>query len=272
MSLRNSTAPNSNLADSIARQTAAYWKPVEITAGDGATLRAWLFRLRTPNSRVAITLHGVADSRHGTLGDARILLARGYTILTPDRRAHGESGGVIMTYGIRETADLHRWAAFLSEQTKVTALYAVGHSMGASNLLQTTGPGTPFRAIVADSPFSTFRDVAYDRLGGILGIRPVSRFALFPILEPAFLYTRLRHGIDLRSVSPLDSIRRTTVPVLLIHGTSDENITLSHSRALHAANPTMTQLWEVPQAPHVAAPVVRPREYAERITDWFNGK
>ncbi|MBL8217991.1 MAG: alpha/beta fold hydrolase [Bryobacterales bacterium] len=264
--------PTVKLAESIARQTAATWMPAEITAADGVALRAWLFRPRKANGKGVIALHGVVDSRRGALGDARILLQHGYTVLTPDSRAHGESGGIIMTYGIRETADVRLWAGYLARQERVTALYAVGHSMGASILLQAIGPGTPFRAVVAESPFATFRDVAYDRVGGILHIRPVSRFLLWPIIEPAFAYTRLRHGIDLSTVSPLDAIGRTTVPVLLIHGTADENIPISHSRALHAANPRMTQLWEVPGAPHVAAPVVRPQEYEQRILKWFSDK
>lgn len=266
------TTPAVKLADSIARQAGATWKPVEIAAADGVTLRAWLFRPRTGNGKGVVASHGVVDSRRGALGDARILLQRGYTVLTPDSRAHGESGGLIMTYGIRETNDVRRWATYLTEQEHLRALYGIGHSMGASILLQTTDEGTPFRALVAESPFATFRDVAYDRVGGILRIRPVSRFVLWPLIEPAFLYTRLRHGIDLTLVSPLDAVRRTTVPVLLIHGTADENIPLSHSRALHAANPRMTELWEVPGAPHVAAPVVRPQEYEQRVVQWFSGK
>lgn len=266
------TTPTVKLAESIARQTNSTWRPAEVAAPDGATLRAWLFRPRKSNGKGVIAMHGVVDSRRGALGDARILLQHGYTVLTPDSRAHGESDGAIMTYGIRETTDVRRWAEYLTRQEHIAALYAVGHSMGASILLQTTGPGSPFRAVVAESPFATFRDVAYDRIGGILHIRPVSRFLLWPLIEPAFAYTRLRHGIDLRTVSPLDSIRLATVPVLLIHGTADENIPISHSRALHGVNPRMTQLWEVPGAPHVAAPVVRPQEYEQRIVKWFSDK
>ena len=46
-----------------------------------------------PNGAAAIVLHGVGDTRLGVLGQARFLLDAGYTVLTPDSRGHGASGG-----------------------------------------------------------------------------------------------------------------------------------------------------------------------------------
>lgn len=265
-------APEERLAGVLSIQTGATWRPAQITAADGITLKAWLFQPRQPNGKGAILLHGVKDTRKGTLGDARILLRQGYTVLTPDSRAHGESGGVIMSYGLREVDDVRRWAGWLAQHEGVRELYGLGHSMGASILLQAVGAGVPIRALVADCPFVTFHDVAYDRLGGYLGIRPLARLLLWPAVEPAFLYARLRHGLDLYRVSPLDGIRRATVPVLLIHGGKDRNIPIDHSRQLHAANTHLAQLWEIPGAAHVDAFASEPAEYERRVLAWFNGK
>ncbi|MFN7932441.1 MAG: alpha/beta fold hydrolase [Bryobacteraceae bacterium] len=265
-------AASTELASAFASQTGATWRPVEITAADGITLKAWLFQPHQPNGKGAILLHGVVDTRRGTLGDARILLRQGYTVLTPDSRAHGESGGAIMSYGLREVDDVRRWADWLAQQQGVRELYALGHSMGASILLQAIGAGVPIRALVADCPFVTFHDVAYDRIGGILGIRPFSRLLLWPAVEPAFLYARLRHGLNLYRASPLDGIRSAKVPVLLIHGLEDVNIPVDHSRQLQAANTRLAQLWEVPRAAHVSAIATEPAEYERRVLAWFNGK
>jgi uncharacterized protein len=70
-------------------------------------------------------------------------------------------------------------------------------------------------------------------------------------------------------VSPANAVRSTRVPILLIHGTADTNVPPSHSRALHALNPTMTGLWEVPGALHVSALTAAPKEYEERVVAWF---
>lgn len=70
-----------------------------------------------------------------------------------------------------------------------------------------------------ESPFSTFREIAYDRMGQPFHMGPwVGRTVLRPLVEGAFLRTRWRDKLDMQEVSPEDSIARTDVPVLLTHG------------------------------------------------------
>ena len=64
-----------------------------ITAPDGAILRAWTIRPSSPNGDAVILLHGLGDNRIGMTGYAQLFLADGFTVLLPDARAHGTSGG-----------------------------------------------------------------------------------------------------------------------------------------------------------------------------------
>jgi len=82
-------------------------------------------------------------------------------------------------------------------------------------------------------------------------------------------YSRLRYGVDLMQASPIDVLRRSQTPVLLIHGTADVNIPPQESRELHAANPQSTVLWEVDGATHVGAEAADPQEYRRRVLNWF---
>ena len=120
--------------------------------------------------------------------------------------------------------------------------------------------------MVAESPFSTFPDVAYDRLSLESGI---PRRAFWLVIQSGFLYARLRYGVDLRRASALDAVRATHTPILLIHGTADVNIPIGHSRALHAINPVATRLWEVPGAKHVHVMSTQPENYARTVVEWF---
>jgi hypothetical protein len=61
------------------------------------------------NGDAVILLHGVADNRMGMIGYADLLLRHGYAVLLPDARRHGESGGELATYGIKEAGDVRRW-------------------------------------------------------------------------------------------------------------------------------------------------------------------
>ena len=260
------SAPETAPAEVLCRQTGASWETVQVAAGDGVVLRGWLFTPRQANGGAVIALHGVADSRLGMMAHAAFLVRAGYTVLAPDCRGHGSSGGDIITYGIREADDVHRWADLLLRRPGIHRLYGIGQSMGASILLESLPREPRFRALVADCPFATFEEVAYDRLEqrGMLGTA-----VSWPLVQIGFLYTRMRYGLNLRDASPAAPVRATKVPVLLIHGMKDANIPPRHSRELHALNPATTQLWEVPGADHVASLGAAPQQYQHIVIAWF---
>lgn len=246
------------------------WREVRIHAGDGVPLRAWLVWPRQPNGNGAILLHGVADGRAGIASRAHMLADAGYTVLLPDARGHGVSGGEIISFGIREVDDLYRWADWFRTEVRPGRLYGMGASMGAAILLQSLENDTRFRAAVAECPFSDFHEVAYDRMAGKLYLnRWFARALLFPAIETGIAYGRLRYGVNLADVSPERAIRNTTVPVLLIHGDADTNIPSRHSTALHAANPAASELWIVHGAGHVTIAKVAGDEFRRRMLGWF---
>ena len=106
-----------------------------IQASDGAELQAWYIRPTHPNGAAVILLHGMADTRSGVAGYALMFLQHGYSVLLPDSRAHGASGGDIATYGVLERDDVRRWAAWLRPQTPGCE-YLFGESMGAAIAIQ----------------------------------------------------------------------------------------------------------------------------------------
>ncbi len=248
------------------RSTNSSWRDVRIRATDGTSLDAWLFTPREPNGSAVIALHGVGDTRRGMLGHAEFLLRNSFTVLVPDSRGHGQSGGDLITYGIRESDDVHCWSEWLRRNGNIRRVYGIGQSMGASILLQSLHADAGFHALVADCPFATFEEISYERLEQVSRI-PKPLF--WPMVRLGFLYTEVRYGVDLRKASPEDAIRSTRVPVLLIHGSADTNIPPHHSMELHAANPATTGIWIVPNAGHVASLQTEPKEYARTVVAWF---
>jgi hypothetical protein len=67
----------------------------EVIAGDGAMLKA-TFVPAVSAADCVVVLHGIADSRASALGFAPLFLDSGYSVLVPDSRAHGLSGGEIV--------------------------------------------------------------------------------------------------------------------------------------------------------------------------------
>jgi uncharacterized protein len=149
-------------ATEMANSNAADLTDVSIPANDGIILRAWNLQPRETFTNVVVLSHGLSDNRAGMLAYAQFFLRHGYDVLMPNARAHGMSGGDIATYGIRESNDLHRWL-HLNEHPG--CIYGFAESMGAAGLLQSLQSESRFCAVAAESPFSTFREIAYDRLG-----------------------------------------------------------------------------------------------------------
>jgi uncharacterized protein len=241
---------------------------VSVTAEDGAVLRGALFRPEGPAKGAVIILHGIGD--HGyTMGPlAKLLNRSGYVALTPDSRAHGGSGGEFVTYGLLEKKDVHRWLDLLEAKTsKGFPMFGYGASMGAGVILQALAVENRFHALIAECPFSDFRRVSYDRLSESLNGFPA--LLLAPVLEPAIEYARLRYGLALRNVSPIDALRMSSIPVLLIHGVLDEVVPIEHSRRLHQVG--HTELWEVPNARHVETWAAAGKEFETRVVAWYDG-
>jgi dipeptidyl aminopeptidase/acylaminoacyl peptidase len=258
--------PNAAVADAIARETNSRWEQARVSGRDGAHLDGWVFTPARANGGGAIVLHGVGDTREGMTDHVRLLVRAGYTVLDPDCRGHGVSGGDVISYGVREADDVHTWCDWLVGTRGVRRLYGVGRSMGAAILLESIPREPRLRAVVAECPFENFEEVAYYRLGQA---SHAGRFALWPVIHAGFGYARVRYGMNLWSASPMDAVRHAATPILLIHGTGDTNIPPVQSEHLHAVNPGATTLWLVPGAGHVGSMAVDPAGYEQRVIEFL---
>lgn len=239
------------------------WRTVSIRAGDGVALEAWFVRPENDSRHACVVvLHGIADSRTGVAGFAPLFLSQGYSVLLPDSRAHGHSGGAFVTYGLLEKHDVLDWARWLRKEG-CREVYGLGESLGASILIEASALEPAFRAIVAECAYSDLKAIAESRVQEFLppGLA-------FLIVRGGMGYAKLRYGLDLHQVDPTVAMARSTTPTLLIHGVEDRRTPCWHSRRLAGANPRAT-LWLVPKADHVAASSADPAGFRQRVFDWF---
>jgi hypothetical protein len=267
------TQDDEEQAAAVAESHDAILQQVEIAANDGAMLRAWAIRPTTGNGDAVILLHGVASNRAGMLGPADMLLRQGYSVLLPDARAQGMSGGDLATYGYLEAGDLQRWFDWLVQKQAPHCIDAIGESMGAAQLLDSLRAERGFCAVAAESSFASFREVSYVRIGEWFGTGPwLGRTVLRPVVESGILYARWKYGIDLAQDNPAQAVAASRVPVLLIHGLADNNIPPYNSDMILAAsrgrNPNVS-LWEPPDAGHCGAMGAEPDAFNRRVAGWF---
>lgn len=253
------------VADSLAKSTNGQWRKAETRSFDGTLLAGWLFTPEHANGHAVIALHGVGDTRRGVLGLAQMLMRHGYSVLTPDSRGHGISEGNFITYGVLERRDCKAWVQWLDATVHPKSIYGLGESMGAAILIQSLPEEPRIKAAVVEAPFHTFEEIGYERVRQA-GLGP---FIPWPMLEPSFLYARLRRGVNLKLASPSAALQLTKTPVLFIVGTADTNVANHHSRDLHAESKDNSELWAITGVGHVQAFSSYPQEFEKRVVDWF---
>jgi len=254
-----------------AKQLNASVKEVSIHAKDGIILKAWYFDEASDSNKSVILFHGLGDNRKGMIGYVQLFLRNGYNVLTPDWRAHGESGGDLASYGIKEKFDVTSWINWLQRSTGSKKYYALGESYGAAILLQSLQNEKRFSAAAAECSFTTFREAAYDRGGQLIRTSDFAgRTIFFPAVESAFWTASWKYDLDFDQINPLKTLAATKTPVLLIHGDMDNNIPVRHSRLMYASvkNNSNIQYWET-HAGHSGTFGKVPDEFEKRVVGWF---
>ena len=243
---------------------------VSISASDGAVLRGWYVHPRIYNGNAVVLLHGITDNREGVAGYGGLLLEHGYAVLLPDARRHGESGGELATYGVKESDDIHRWVSWIYAHDPPQCLYGFGESYGAALMLQSLAVENRFCAVAAESACSTAREMSFERVSGPLHLQSwFGRTLGRPTIWSAMIYARLRYGVDLLQPNPLEAVKSSKVPVLLIHGKADQSIAPWHSQLIANAAPDHVELWLVPHAGHTMAWAAAHQEFESRLLGWF---
>jgi uncharacterized protein len=260
--VRRRASDTAALAYSVAQTANVTATRVRIRAEDGSALSAWWLSPKEANGRAVMACHGVADSAFGAMGYALLFLRNGYSVLVPNGRGHGDSQGYV-TYGVLESHDTVRWLDWLKDNG-VNAAFGFGESLGGSVLIESLAQGADFRAVVAESPYSSFEAVAEERVA-----QHVPAPAAVVLVKEGLLYTRVRYGVELGNARPDVAIRHTHVPILLIHGLADDETPAQNSERLLRANPGAVQLWLVPGAKHTGTYARTPREFEHRVLQWF---
>jgi hypothetical protein len=255
---------------------------IQLTAKDGTVLKAaWLLPSARPEiipvsnkwpvseQRCVLFLHGAGGWRGRSQRMAPAFLSRGYSVLAPDSRGHGESGGDTITYGIQEKFDALAWAHWM-RQNGCTKIYGLGESLGASVLIMASGIEPAFTAIAAEGAFADLISEAEYRGAAQF---PFPYLISYPLAKLAVLggntYTTITYNLNFNQVSPIESIRHSHTPTLLIHGTADTRTPPENSQRLAAANPQYTSLWLVPGATHVAAYSRTPEGFRDHVLAFF---
>ncbi len=219
---------------------------LSIKSHDGISLSARYIE-NTESDKLMILMHGYRS--HG-INDFSVIVKvyyeMGFSILIPDQRAHGKSGGRYITYGVKERFDCAAWARYGKETLGKKRMILDGISMGGTTVLLATEAGLPneVRGIIADCSFTSPHEIISRYITGMkLPARPI-----MPCLN---IFLNLIAGYDAYSVSTVDAMRRNKkIPVLFVHGEDDNFVPCDMSRRAYEACTAKKHIVTVPGADH----------------------
>ena len=235
----------------------------EIKSFDGLTLSARYYK-QSEVAPVAICFHGYKSTAIKDMcGGARHLMEKGFNVLLTDERAHGESEGSVITFGINERRDVKSWCDFALRRFGPVPFYLVGVSMGAATVLLAADQEFPktLRGIMADCPYASPREI----------IKTVAGYMKIPgwTIIFAIIGARIFGGFSLEKISAVDTVRGSKVPVLIVHGLDDDFVPEKMSEEIAEANPDKVTRITVPGAGHAMSYMVDKAKYLKAIDDFI---
>jgi hypothetical protein len=192
---------------------------VYILSNDGLNLHAYYLPASAPSDKLVIIHHGFTSKATDNAAHAKFFHDEGYGVLLLDLRAHGESEGKYVGFGILDRYDTREWVRYCRERFGGNIRIVLhGTSMGAATVLMALGlPEIQKRvsAVIADcgytSPAEIFAHV----------IQKDYHLPTAPILKAAGVMTKAMAGYGYSDYSTVEALSNNQVPVLFIHGKED---------------------------------------------------
>lgn len=251
--------------NAIAEFAAVPFEAVSITSHDGLKLTGRYYH-NADGAPLEILCHGYKGNPiRDFCGGWQVAKELGHNVLLINQRCHGGSQGHTITFGIQERRDVLNWIRWANDRLGSVPTAISGVSMGAATVLMVSGMELPenVKAVVADCPYDAPSNIIKKVLGQDMGM-PVK--LVYPLIRfGGMVYGRLNLDAD----SPLAAVKKTKLPILLIHGDDDRFVPYAISCSIHAAAPETIEFHTVPGAGHALNFATDPEEYRRIVREFL---
>lgn len=243
---------------------------VSIVSKDGLTLKGTYVRASSDSKNTVILIPGLNSSRYSVQQFSEIYLGRGFNVLMYDPRAQGESGGKKISYGYHELEDLTCWINYIWSKYPYGQIGIHGESFGAAAALMEFGLNSDKRVkfYVADCSFTSMKDLISYNIAKSYNIK--NKYLQNIMFFYTDLICRVKNGYSLNKISPLDSIKQYSTPVLFIHGSADKIVPSSMSKTMYENKKGTKDIYIMNGADHGLSYASNPEQYKKVVNDFLD--
>lgn len=217
---------------------------------DGLKLHAAYFPpiKETDKKRIVICFHGYTSKGLADFtGLTDYYFRKGFAMLHPDARAHGESEGKYIGFGCLDRKDALGWINWVIEKSgEDVEIYLHGISMGGATVLMASGMELPpqVKGIVSDCGFTSPKEVFTHVL------HTMYHLPSFPIMQGAEIVNRKLAGYGMDECNAKREVTKAKVPILFIHGSKDTFVPTRMCQELYDCCASKKKILTVEDAAH----------------------
>ena len=230
-------------------------KDTFVTMPSGYKAHAIYLYAPKTTENTAVVVHGYQVRSEGMLHIAYLYNHdMGYNVLLPDLYGHGESEGDHIQMGWKDRWDVIRWSEIANEIFKVkseerrvknqsslddgkaslkadTRQVIHGISMGAATTMAVSGEKTPdyVKCFVEDCGYTSVWDEFSAQLKDQFGLPS------FPLMNTTSALCQYRYGWSFAEAQQIEQVRKSTKPMLFIHGDKDAFVPYAMLHPLYEA-------------------------------------
>ena len=243
-----------------------------ITIDGRGKMAAIYLQASRPTNRVALLLHGYNDRAESMLHIAHIYNHdMGFNVLLPYFFAHGESEGDHIDMGWLDRFDMIRWIEvannmFHGDSTS-TQVVVHGISMGGFTTMCISGEKCPpcVKCFVEDCGYTS----VWDEFAGEM--RNEFNLPAFPLMHTTSLLCKIRYGWTFGEASAIDQLKKSTLPMLFIHGDADTFVPYAMlDRLFNAKTKGYKEKYIAHGTEHARSYTDHPEEYTQRVVSFVS--
>lgn len=239
---------------------------VTITSFDGLTLHGKYYEF-SKGAPIELMFHGYRGSAQRDLcGGVQRCFKLGRNALIVDQRTSGESEGNVITFGVNESRDCLSWIDFMLDHFgSDIKIILTGISMGASTVMMAAGMELPKNVIyvLADCGYTSQKEI----IKKVIRQMKLPAGILYPFVK---LGARLFGHFDLEERTALEAMKKTKIPVIFIHGDTDDFVPCSMSEENFNACIAPKKLLIVKGAGHGLGYLVDNEGYFKALVEFSN--
>ena len=236
-----------------------------ITSSDNLKLHAYEVKNENKTDKWAIVVHGYTSEGKLLSSKAKHLYNMGYNVLVPDLRSHGSSEGDYIGMGWDDRLDIIDWINYIVKNNPNSEIALHGTSMGSATVLMVSGEKLPsnVKAIVADCGYtSVYDEFSYQ-------LKQLFNLPAFPIMNFSDVVTHIRAGYCLNDASAINQVKKSTTPILYIHGDKDDFVPYYMMDELYNATNSEKEKLTIEGGEHANSDLVNSKLYWSTVNSFL---